>query len=57
MGGKRTWTRNLSGLARAAVLAALFAGPLAGFAAAKADEGAARGNGVGFVLYVSLMRP
>ncbi|WP_306118095.1 MULTISPECIES: hypothetical protein [unclassified Roseitalea] len=43
--------------ARAALLAALFIGPLAGFAAARADEGARQGNGVGFVLYVSLIRP
>jgi len=42
---------------RATLLASLFIGPLAGFAAAKADEGAGRANGVGFVLYVSLMRP
>ncbi|MCR9120762.1 MAG: hypothetical protein NXH91_00630 [Phyllobacteriaceae bacterium] len=42
---------------RAALLATLFIGPLAGFAAAQADEGARKGNGVGFVLYVSLMRP
>lgn len=48
---------SLRGLTRAALLAALFVGPLAGFAVAKADEGASRGNGVGFVLYVSLMRP
>lgn len=43
--------------ARAALLAALFVGPVAGFAAARADEGARQGGGVGFVLYVSLMRP
>lgn len=43
--------------ARAALLAALFIGPLAGFAVAQADEGARKGGGVGFVLYVSLMRP
>lgn len=43
--------------ARAALLATLFIGPLAGFAAAQADEGARQGGGVGFVLYVSLMRP
>ena len=48
---------TLRAMARAGLLAAMFIGPLAGFAAAQADEGMRKGNGVGFVLYVSLMRP
>lgn len=48
---------TIRALSRASLLALLFIGPLAGFAAAQADEGARKGNGVGFVLYVSLMRP
>ena len=47
---------TLGACSRAALLAAIFVGPLAGFAVAQADDGARRGNGVGFVLYVSLMR-
>ena len=52
----RTIVNTMSGLVRAGLLAAMFIVPLAGFAA-KADEGARGGNGVGFVLYVTLMRP
>lgn len=41
--------------ARALVVATLFVGPLAGFAAAQ--DGAARGpSGAGLVLYISLLR-
>jgi predicted NUDIX family NTP pyrophosphohydrolase len=40
---------------RAAVIAVLLIGPLAGFAAAQ-DDGARKMGGAGFVLYVSLMR-
>lgn len=57
MGGHNSIVRTLRGLARATLLATLFVGPLAGLAAANADDGARGGNGVGFVLYVSLMRP
>ncbi|MBO6637974.1 MAG: hypothetical protein JJ920_12480 [Roseitalea sp.] len=54
---KRRRFHTVRTLTRATLLATLFVGPLAGFAAAQADEGARKGNGVGFVLYVSLMRP
>ena len=53
----RRTMHTVRAMARAMLLATLFIGPLAGFAAAQADEGARKGNGVGFVLYVSLMRP
>lgn len=60
MNATNTITRRTLGTvrtcARAALLAGLFIGPLAGFAVAQADEGARKGGGVGFVLYVSLMR-
>lgn len=48
--------RIFGACSRAALLAILFVGPLAGFAVAQANDGARKANGVGFVLYVSLMR-
>lgn len=41
---------------RAAIVSAIFVGPMIGLAAAK-NEGANGMSGAGFVLYVSLSRP
>lgn len=54
---KKHLRQTIGAFGRAALLAMLFVGPIAGFAVAKADDGASSGKGVGFVLYVSLMRP